>query len=129
MGGGANHGGGVPTYKFAGFSQKLHEIKKILVPRGGVPGASQLGSATATLKTAHCNNTYHHFRETGWLRFIQDFTYEVILEVYRSVRVLRHSCVLITWYNTHYISVSTSIFDHVFSYSTPSPSLLLTFWF
>ena len=50
-------GGGVPTYKFAGFSQKLHEIKKSLVPRGGVPGASQLGSATATLKTAHCNNT------------------------------------------------------------------------
>ena len=26
--------GGVPTYKFAGFSQKLHEIKKFLVHRG-----------------------------------------------------------------------------------------------
>ena len=27
-------GAGAPTYKFAGFSQKLHEIKKILVRRG-----------------------------------------------------------------------------------------------
>ena len=41
--------------------------------------------------TMHCNNTSHHFQETGWLRFIQDFTYEVILKVYRSVRVLRHT--------------------------------------
>ena len=31
VGGGANPGMGAPTYKFAGFSQKLHEIKKILV--------------------------------------------------------------------------------------------------
>ena len=30
---------GAPTYKLAGFSQKLHEIKKILVRRGGAPGA------------------------------------------------------------------------------------------
>ena len=38
---GANSwGGGAPTYKLARFSQKLHEIKKILVHGGGhVPGA------------------------------------------------------------------------------------------
>ena len=29
--------GGAPTYKLAGFSQKLHEIKTILVHRGGAP--------------------------------------------------------------------------------------------
>ena len=29
---------GAPTYKFSGFSQKLHEIKKILVRRGLAPG-------------------------------------------------------------------------------------------
>ena len=28
-------GQGAPTYKFAGFSPKLHEIKKILVRAGG----------------------------------------------------------------------------------------------
>ena len=36
-------GRGAPTYKFAGFSQKLHEIKKILIRRGGAaPGAPPL---------------------------------------------------------------------------------------
>ena len=30
---------GVPTYEFAGFSQKLHEIKKILVGGGRAGGA------------------------------------------------------------------------------------------
>ena len=34
VGGGANSWGGAPTYKLAGFSQKLHEIKKILVRKG-----------------------------------------------------------------------------------------------
>ena len=35
-GGGANSPGGVPTYDFAKFSQKLHEIEKIWTPgRGG----------------------------------------------------------------------------------------------
>ena len=37
VGGGANPPGGRQTYKFARFSQKLHEIKKILVRRGGAP--------------------------------------------------------------------------------------------
>ena len=34
-GGGANSPGGVPTYDFAKFSRKLHEIERIWVPRGG----------------------------------------------------------------------------------------------
>ena len=34
--------GGAPTYDFAKFSEKLHEIEKILGRRGGAP----LGSAT-----------------------------------------------------------------------------------
>ena len=35
-GGGANSpGGGAPTYDFAKFSQKLHEIERIWTPRGG----------------------------------------------------------------------------------------------
>ena len=41
-------GGGVPTYDFAKFSQKLHEIERILTPReGGVP----LRSANVELST------------------------------------------------------------------------------
>ena len=39
--GGAANSWGAPTYKLAGFSQKLHEIKKILV-HGGAPGAPPL---------------------------------------------------------------------------------------
>ena len=37
QGGGANSpgGGGAPTYDFAKFSQKLHEIERILTPGGG----------------------------------------------------------------------------------------------
>ena len=35
-GGGANSGGGAPTYDFAKFSQKLHEIETILT-RGARP--------------------------------------------------------------------------------------------
>ena len=31
--------GGAPTYDFAKFSQKLHEIKRIWAPGGGVPRA------------------------------------------------------------------------------------------
>ena len=39
QGGEANSlGGGAPTYDFAKFSQKLHEIERIWAPRGG--GAS-----------------------------------------------------------------------------------------
>ena len=34
-GGGANCPGGAPTYDFAKFSQKLHEIERIWAPRGG----------------------------------------------------------------------------------------------
>ena len=34
-GGGANSLGGAPTYDFAKFSQKLHEIERILTPGGG----------------------------------------------------------------------------------------------
>ena len=53
VGGGANPWG-APTYKFSRFSQKLHEIKKILVRGGGrgegrAPGAPPLGSATAII--------------------------------------------------------------------------------
>ena len=36
VGGGANPpGGGAPTYNFANFSEKLHEIEKILGRGGG----------------------------------------------------------------------------------------------
>ena len=34
-GGGANSPGGAPTYDFAKFSQKLHEIERIWTPGGG----------------------------------------------------------------------------------------------
>ena len=47
--GGAPTPRGAPTYKFDGFSQKLHEIKKILVCRGGRAGGAPLGSATASI--------------------------------------------------------------------------------
>ena len=35
VGGGANPPGGVPTYDFAKFRKKLHEIEKILGRGGG----------------------------------------------------------------------------------------------
>ena len=38
VGGGASPPTGAPTYDFAKFSEKLHEIKKILGRRGRVPG-------------------------------------------------------------------------------------------
>ena len=38
--------GGEPTYEFAGFPQKLHEIKKILVRREGAPLRSATGYQT-----------------------------------------------------------------------------------
>ena len=42
-GGGANSpGGGAPTYDFAKFSQKLHEIERIWAPRGGASLAPPL---------------------------------------------------------------------------------------
>ena len=34
-GGGANSPGGAPTYDFAKSFQKMHEIERILSPRGG----------------------------------------------------------------------------------------------
>ena len=38
--GGANSRGGAPTYDFAIFSQKLHEIERIWAPGGGGGRAS-----------------------------------------------------------------------------------------
>ena len=37
VGGGVNHRGGAPTYDFAKFCEKLHEIEKILGRRRGAP--------------------------------------------------------------------------------------------
>ena len=37
QGGGANSPGGAPTYDFAKFSQKLHEIERIWTPGGARP--------------------------------------------------------------------------------------------
>ena len=44
VGGGANLQKGAPDYKIARFTEKLHEIKKILVRKGGgrTPGVSPL---------------------------------------------------------------------------------------
>ena len=44
---------GAPTYKFARFSPKMHEIKKLLVCRDGAP---PLGSTTALLVTSDCQD-------------------------------------------------------------------------
>ena len=41
-GGDANSQGGVSTYDFARFSQKLHEIERIWTPEGGTPHAPPL---------------------------------------------------------------------------------------
>ena len=38
--------GGAPTYDFAKFSQKLHEIERIWAPRGGARPSRPLRSAT-----------------------------------------------------------------------------------
>ena len=51
-GGGANSPGGAPTYDFAKFSQKLHEIEIIWAPGGG--GASKiLLCRSATVSCEH----------------------------------------------------------------------------
>ena len=44
-----------PAYKFPRFSEKLHEIKKILVRRGAAPGVPP-GSATAWMQTSRIHN-------------------------------------------------------------------------
>ena len=46
IGGGTNPPGRVPTYKFARFSQKMHEMKKILVCRGVHAGGTPIQLAT-----------------------------------------------------------------------------------
>ena len=45
-GGGTNSPVGAPTYDFAKFSQKLHEIERIWAPRGGTCPSCPLRSAT-----------------------------------------------------------------------------------
>ena len=47
-GGGANSPGGAPTYDFAKFSQKLHEIERIWTPRGGGRASKILLCRSAT---------------------------------------------------------------------------------
>ena len=47
VGGGSNlRGGGAPTYDFAKFYEKLHEIEKILGRRGACAGGAPPKSAT-----------------------------------------------------------------------------------
>ena len=46
-GGGANSPGGAPTYDFAKFSQKLHEIERIWTPGGRASKILLCRSATA----------------------------------------------------------------------------------
>ena len=61
VGGGANPPGVVPTYDFAKFSEKLHEIEKILVQWEGGAHArgAPLRSATAFLAKLFCTNFAH----------------------------------------------------------------------
>ena len=49
-GGGANSPGGLPTYDFAKFSQKLHDIERIWTPGGALVPRDPLRSATATVQ-------------------------------------------------------------------------------
>ena len=54
VGGGANPPGGAPTYDFAKFRKKLHEIEKILSRKGGAhAGRAPLKSATALSNFFH----------------------------------------------------------------------------
>ena len=46
VGGGANPPGGAPTYDFAKFCEKLHEIEKILGRGGARAGCAPPKSAT-----------------------------------------------------------------------------------
>ena len=48
VGGGANPSGGAPTYEFAKFREKLHEIEKILGRRGGGARAGRAPPKSAT---------------------------------------------------------------------------------
>ena len=55
--------GGVPTYEFAKFSQKLHEIERILPPGGHMALPHPLISATDSCRTDKCPlpvNGSHH---------------------------------------------------------------------
>ena len=44
---------GAPTYDFAKFSQKLHEIERISTPGGGREGRAPLRSATGLSLMSH----------------------------------------------------------------------------
>ena len=59
--------GGTPTYDFAKFSQKLHEIERIWTPGGGDFPRAPLRSTTAI----HCLIDWiciHFHRFLGWTR-------------------------------------------------------------
>ena len=57
--GGTNHPWGAPTYEFAKFSKKLHEIEKILGRGGGhVPGAPPK-CATGMWGTYLCTDNFN----------------------------------------------------------------------
>ena len=55
IGGDTNPVGGMPTYDFAKFSEKMHEIEKILGHRGGghVPGAPPKSTTDIDIHMTH----------------------------------------------------------------------------
>ena len=62
-GGGANSPGGAPTYDFAKFPQKLHEIERIWIGGGVVNPSCPLRSATENVNihpslAINCNVFY-----------------------------------------------------------------------
>ena len=90
VGGGADPLGGAPTYDFVKFSQKLHEIKKILGRRSArAGGAPLLGSATeincvhyknSIIQTIHSNFCLNYvvffsrnFHLIKWIRRISKY--------------------------------------------------------
>ena len=63
VGGGADPPGGAPTYDFAKFREKLHEIEKILGCRRGACRACPPKSTTAMCGTGACVAGGHEWQE------------------------------------------------------------------
>ena len=79
-GGGANSPGGAPTYDFANFPRKLHEIERIWTPGGGASKILLCRSATANYKLNKNNCKIAHERIKKSKRSFATITCKLLLQ-------------------------------------------------
>ena len=80
-GGGANSPGGAPTYDFAKFSQKLHEIERIWTPGGGGGTRPKFYYVDPPLRFKHVRSfpNYSQYFRLNWAWNIDAFRNRFVL--------------------------------------------------